>query len=327
MESFLKKLGAKPIKQTRFPEADPQELVLADEQDSLSAEFSGHLDLSIGDDESTKNALTVQNDAKAPHVIPFEGDKDGGGTQVHFEVTSADVVQDQRSSYVVYTILIASHHHGVEKVPTQVEKRYSDFAVLNDRLRKAFPRQMSDIAFPKKVLLGNFSSRTIARRSRAFEQYLFHIFSIYQLRYSEEFADFFFQSEFRAASAFLCEEQYSQAIPLFEKCLPIAEKLIGGRHRKVVFILCALIVCYHSLENLVSACRYAEFALICQHENVNSDLCISVVKLYVRLCWSLGKDKQDLEKRLEQYKWKNIDIDRVPDLKEVVKQQCLFGCV
>ena len=61
MESFLKKLGARNIKQTRFPEADPQELVLADEQDSLTSENLGHLNLSIGDDDITKNAVNVQN--------------------------------------------------------------------------------------------------------------------------------------------------------------------------------------------------------------------------------------------------------------------------
>ena len=227
----------------------------------------------------------------------------------------------------MYTILIASHHHGVEKVPTQVEKRYSDFALLNDRLRKTFPRLMNDIAFPKKVLLGNFSSEIIARRSRAFEQYLFHVFSVYQLRYSEEFADFFFQSDARSASALLCEEQYSQAISLFEKCLPIAEKLIGGWHPNVLFILSALIVCYYSLENLSSASRYSEFALQCLGEGCNSDLCISLVKHSVWLCWSLGKDKQDLEKRLDEYRSKKIDIDRVPDLKEVVKQLCRSECV
>jgi len=84
-----------------------------------------------------------------------------------------------------------------ENTPAKIIRRYSDFSRLNTALRRQYPALMRDISFPGKRLSGNFKSSTIAQRSRAFEQYLTHIFAVGALRTSAELADFLYSDDLR----------------------------------------------------------------------------------------------------------------------------------
>jgi PX domain len=81
----------------------------------------------------------------------------------------------------VYTILII-RSAAVDNAPAKINRRYSDVSRLHNSLRRTFPTLMRDIRLPPKQLSGNYKPETIARRSRAFEQYLGHVFSIDALR-------------------------------------------------------------------------------------------------------------------------------------------------
>ncbi|KAM7410745.1 hypothetical protein PAMA_020944 [Pampus argenteus] len=98
-----------------------------------------------------------------------------------FEVTDASVVQDGSSKYVLYTIHVIQSG-GSDKTPAIITRRYSDFQRLHAMLRRNHGDQMERVCFPRKKLRRNFTAETIAKRSRAFEQYLSHLCSLAALR-------------------------------------------------------------------------------------------------------------------------------------------------
>ena len=125
--------------------------------------------------------------------------------------------------FQVYTVSIRSPAH-LDNSPSNIDKRYSEFEHLNQVLRKKFPNHMQEIAFPRKQLTGNFKAETIAQRSRAFEQYLAHLFSINSIRISEEFTAFFYGKDLKVALNLLIAKQYTHAISAFKS----ADSSISG---------------------------------------------------------------------------------------------------
>ncbi|ESO87798.1 hypothetical protein LOTGIDRAFT_127188, partial [Lottia gigantea] len=223
-------------------------------------------------------------------------------------------------SFQLYTIQISSHTEDSDI--SCIERRFSDFEKLNAVLRKRFPDQMEAVAFPRKVLMGNFRQATIATRSRAFEQYLSHLYAIYQIRYSRDFLEFFLLDSLRDGYKNLQQENYTNAIANLEYCLPLTEKLYGNTNSTVINILCALAICYKSLDRPHISQKYSEAAVMCYDEDDCDETYVAVLILTIRLCWELGKDKQDLELKLQKVKDKNIDIDNIPELKLICKQRC-----
>lgn len=305
--------------------SDQEELAsLADEVDDDSFATLGTLSFSEDEDgRNSSNNTTYpirKESSRSPEPVPFDGQYNGT-ERVTFEVTSADKVKNGRSTFVMYTVLI-SKNSGIEKIPTMIEKRYSDFDRLNNRLRKKFPYKMEEISFPKKLLTGNFTSETIAHRSRAFEQYLTHLFCISEVRYSEEFANFFYLKELHVAYSLMFECKYSEAIPILEKCLPVQEKVHSDMHPDVLLTLCAIAACYHQLERPYMAQRYAETALGCIHNsNRHTDeaILVALLQLSIRVCWTLGKDKRDLESQLQVLRQQGVIVENARPLMDVVK--------
>ncbi|CAJ1099383.1 sorting nexin-20 [Octopus vulgaris] len=303
--------------------SDQEELAsLADEMDDDN--FANLGTLSFSEDEEARNSATdiVKTEpASYPDRVPFDGQY-YGNERVNFEVTSADKVKQGRSSFVMYTVLI-SKNSGIDKMPTMIEKRYSDFAKLHHRLKKKIPHKMEDIFFPKKLLTGNFTSETIARRSRAFEQYLTHIFSISEIRYSEEFANFFYLKELQTAYSLINDHKYSQAIPLMEKYLPIQEKVHSDAHPDVMLTLCAIAACYHQLDRPYMAHRYAETALNCMQnfDIVDNTIYVALLQLSIRVCWTLGKDKRNMEAQLQNLHKQGIVTENTCSLMDIVKSR------
>ncbi|XP_050396137.1 sorting nexin-20 [Patella vulgata] len=312
--SFLKKLSSRrPERFLDSVDIDPQELDLADDQDEFIDEFAGTLNLTLPDDDVNNE------DIRASHILRFNGRRNTGCNAV-FEVMSADIVKENRSSYVLYTIQISSHTGDIDI--SCIERRFSDFEKLNTVLRKRFPDQMEMVAFPRKVLVGNFRQATIATRSRAFEQYLSHLYAIYQIRYCRDFLEFFLLDFLRDGYKHLQQERHRDAIKNLEYCLPITEKLYGNTNSTVINILCALVVCYQSIERLRIAQKYSEAAVLCFDEDDGDETYIAVLIQAIRLSWELGKDKQDLELKLQKIKNKNIDVETIPELKLICKQRC-----
>lgn len=209
----------------------------------------------------------------------------------------------------------------VEKTSTFIKKRYSDFECLHKALKKRFPNHVNSLVFPQKLLMGNFSSETIAKRSRAFEQYLSHLYSIFDIRYCPEFAHFFTGDSYAQAMELFVEGKHEEAIPVLETYLPVMEKLYGNSHSRIGHVVCSLVVCYSRTDRPDIAEAYARLAIECLPE---SSLTVPLLKTAIWLCWKLKKDKQDLEHRLDKIRSSGINVDDVKDLEHILLHQLKF---
>lgn len=203
-------------------------------------------------------------------------------------------------------------------MPAKIEKRYTDFSALNAALRKRYPQFMKEIAFPSKRISGNFRADTIACRSRAFEQYLSHLFSIEAIRTSTEFTDFFYGNSLREGYRLIQNARYVDAIPLLLTTWKLQTKLLGDYHFHAISTLCAVVTCYAALEQDRQAETYAELALESIASNDQNQHLVPLLKLSIRLCWKLGKDKKKLESRLKTLQERGADVDGAPSLLEQV---------
>ncbi|KAG9510685.1 Sorting nexin-20 [Fragariocoptes setiger] len=121
--------------------------------------------------------------------------------------------------YVSYSILVKLTP-GLDRHPSVVERRFSDFLNLFQALRYepslARILDYSNINFPKKIIVGNFSANNIAERSVEFERLLHLCVSETKIRHSTAFVSFLFEKELREAQRLyvnneFCEAQYFQA--------------------------------------------------------------------------------------------------------------------
>jgi len=96
--------------------------------------------------------------------------------------------------------------------PAKISRRYSNFSRLNTALRRQYPALMRDIKFPGKRLRGNFKPKTIAQRSRAFEQYLTNVFAVGALRTSTELAEFLYGDDLREAYRLIVDDDCGGAL-------------------------------------------------------------------------------------------------------------------
>lgn len=218
-----------------------------------------------------------------------------------------------------YTVLINPHKEALKSAQSVIIRRYSDFEQLHHQLKKRFPAIISHISFPRKILTGNFTSETIAKRSTAFEQYLTHLFSVFEIRYSSEFMEFFIRDDFSIAISFFINKEFSNAALNFERTVPVLQKLYGNSHPLVFHCLCGLVVSYMSMEKYPVAHTCAEMALQ-YSETVDVETLTSLIVTNIRLCWTLGKDKQEWEKKLESMRSLGVAVNSVQDLHDVMRK-------
>lgn len=128
-----------------------------------------------------------------------------------FEVTDASVVQDGSSKYVLYTVHVIQSG-GSDKTPAIITRRYSDFQRLHATLRRNHGDQMERVCFPRKKLRRNFTAETIAKRSRAFEQYLSHLCSLSALRGALCVRQFFYLSDLQTGQLLIRVGRYQEAL-------------------------------------------------------------------------------------------------------------------
>jgi len=121
--------------------------------------------------------------------------------------------------------------------PTKITRRYSDFHHLNTALRRQFPALMHDIVFPGKKLSGNFKPSTIAQRSRAFEQYLTHVFAIAALRTSAELAEFLYGHDLHEGYRYIVDGDYRGALVPLRSAWRLQAHLHGDTDPEVSAVL------------------------------------------------------------------------------------------
>ena len=212
---------------------------------------------------------------------------------------------------------------GINTADAVIQRRYSDFERLHTSLRKKFPNELRGISFPKKMITGNFKAETIAQRSRAFEQYLCHVYSISVLRLSRPFIAFFYEEDLYKAYEHICARNYQTSLTMLKSSLLLQQRLQGESHEEVIATLCALVAVHAEMEQDHVAQGYAEAVFQCLGNDDSNPCLPSLLQLSIRLCWKLGKEKKDLEARQQKLKEGGLNIDNIPSLLTLVKER--FG--
>nr|XP_021139462.1 sorting nexin-21 [Columba livia] len=104
------------------------------------------------------------------------------------------------------------------------------------------------VAFPRKRLRRNFTAETIAKRSRAFEQFLSHLHSIAEIRRSPEFLEFFFLQDLQAAQRLTCTGMYREALATWANAYRLQDRLGVCSTGRFLLTLAGLAVCHQELE-------------------------------------------------------------------------------
>ena len=158
---------------------------------------------------------------------------------------------------------------------------------------------MSEVIFPRKQLLGNFKPQTIAERSRKFEQFLCHLVHIPEVRLSKPFKTFFTSEVLSNTNKLFHARDYNKCVPLLRRVLQLQKKLYGDFDMQTVKTLCALTVCFLETGCKSEAQLCSEFAASCLRNSHDDQLLVPLLQLSIRLCWELGRNKQELEQHLE----------------------------
>ncbi|NXK32892.1 SNX21 protein, partial [Piprites chloris] len=239
-----------------------------------------------------------------------------------FEVTSASVVSERSSKYVLYTIYLIRTGQ-FDKAPATIARRYSDFEQLNRRLRCRFSCDMAGVAFPRKRLRRNFTAETIAKRSRAFEQFLSHLHSIDEIRRSPEFLEFFFLPDLRAAQRLTCTGMYREALATWANAYRLQDRLGVCSSGRFLLTLAGLAVCHQELDQLGEAHGCCEQALQLLEAQGSHPLLGPFLQAHVHLAWKVGKDKRRSEARLQDLREAGLPLQQQPSLKECLIKEPL----
>ncbi|XP_050089303.1 sorting nexin-21 isoform X1 [Anopheles aquasalis] len=224
--------------------------------------------------------------------------------------------------YVVYVVNVREDGHPRDPRPTSIDRRYTHFLKLYEGLRKDHPTLVQGVAFPKKVLMGNFTPELIGERSGAFELFLDHIMSVPLLRESEHFLEFLQHDELTRACQLLDERRNEQAVPLLENSFRLLNKLFLDKSKAVLLLLCRLVVaCTSSPIPHAAAEQWAELALrrfehVCDTELLV--LYIPLLQTCLHLWWQRGRDRTLLEERLNEMGKKGIKVKGGPTLGQAI---------
>ncbi|XP_030913928.1 sorting nexin-21, partial [Geospiza fortis] len=164
------------------------------------------------------------------------------------------------------------------------------------RLRCRFSCDMASVAFPRKRLRRNFTAETIAKRSRAFEQFLSHLHSIDEIRRSPEFLEFFFLPDLQAAQRLTCTGMYREALATWANAYRLPDRLGGGSSRRALQLLEA---------------------------QGSHPLLGPFLQAHVHLAWKVGKDKRRSEARLQDLREAGLLLQQQPSLKECLIKEPL----
>uniref|UniRef100_A0A8C8S3P6 Sorting nexin family member 21 n=1 Tax=Pelusios castaneus TaxID=367368 RepID=A0A8C8S3P6_9SAUR len=327
------------------PEAEefPESSELEDDTDGLSTRFSGTLSFTSNEEEEEGSeglpeAMGVaENGDQSPSPAEHQGSNllprqlqdfwrrscsSLVPQRLLFEVTSASVVSEHSSKYVLYTIyLICSGQF--DKTPATIVRRYSDFERLNRRLRRQFSCDMASVSFPRKRLRRNFTAETIAKRSRAFEQFLAHLHSITEIRRSSDFLEFFFLGDLQAAQRLTCTGMYREALATWSNAYRLQDKLGVCNSGRFLLTLAGLAVCHQELDELSEAHCYCEQALQLLEAQESHPLLEPFLQAHIHLSWKVGKDKRQSEARLQMLQETGVTLQQPPTLKEFLIKETL----
>lgn len=211
-----------------------------------------------------------------------------------------------------------------DRQPAQISRRYSDFERLHRNLQRQFRGPMAAISFPRKRLRRNFTAETIARRSRAFEQFLGHLQAVPELRHAPDLHDFFVLPELRRAQSLTCTGLYREALALWANAWQLQTQLgtPSGPDRPLL-TLAGLAVCHQELEDPGEARACSEKALQLLGDKRPHPFLAPFLEAHVRLSWRLGLDKRQTEAQLQSLQEAGLTPIPPPSLKELLIKEVL----
>ncbi|XP_061781775.1 sorting nexin-21 [Nerophis lumbriciformis] len=269
----------------------------------------------------------------------------GGGSPAHkmhrqadglsFEVTDASVVQDGSSKYVLYTVHVVQSG-GSDKTPAVITRRYSDFRRLHATLRRRHGDQMERVVFPRKKMRKNFTAETIAKRSRAFEQYLSHLCALSGLGGALCVRQFFYLADLQTGQLLIRVGRYQEALGPLLNAKRLQDKLGGAipcdpdcpappppGSSHWLFTLVGLACCFQEVDQQEEARDHVDRALRLlapAGEKPGPDrphpLLLPLLRAAVRLSWQTGRDKRRWEELLRALEEQWAGLGDQPSIKE-----------
>lgn len=255
----------------------------------------------------TKKPLPLGEGLITRFEIPFARICGGSGGE------NSEGENNSSKKYVVYDVSCRQDTNSQEdKNPTTIERRYTDFLKLYEALKKQQPQFIANIAFPKKRIMGNFTSSVICERSVAFENFLDFILSLSDLRESDHFLSFLQDDELTKACRLIDERRNELAIPILENSFQLLNKVFLDKSRPVLLILCRLVAaCTLSPIPHPSSIKFTDIALR-RFEHVSDTellvLYIPLLQTASYLYWQKGMDASAINERLEEMGRKGIKI-------------------
>lgn len=208
-----------------------------------------------------------------------------------------------------------------DSYPSTIERRYTHFYNLHNDLKSEFPQLMSSVSFPKKVLLGNFDNKLISDRSTGFEALLKYITNESKLRNSNALLKFLQDIELEKVKAILEQKQFSEAYPLLESNFRLLNKVYTDRSPAVLLSLCRLLACSTMIPGSPNAQKWADLVLH-RYEGVSDsdllELYVPLLKTCLKVWWQLGRDREILERRLEDLKKQGFKVTEDISLLDAV---------
>ncbi|XP_066479906.1 sorting nexin-21 [Tiliqua scincoides] len=234
-----------------------------------------------------------------------------------FEVTSTSVVSERNSKYVLYTVYLIQTGH-FDRAPAMIARRYSDFERLHRCLRHHFSSDLASVSFPRKRLRHNFAAKTIAKRSRAFEQFLAHLHSLPEIRRSAEYLEFFFLRDLQGAQQLTCSGKYQEALLAWTNARRLQDKLGACHSGHFLLTLAGLAVCQQELAQFGAAHASCEQALQLLEAQDRHPLLVPFLQTHLHLAWLLGLDKGRAEAWLRDLQEASRAGPQPPSLKELL---------
>lgn len=298
--------------------------------DTLNAATGGSDAVEDDDPDSPVEAFE-QNIWKRPSSRPLPKD---GSVALCFEIPYARVLpapsgangngaaSSSGKKFVAYDVSVRKDSAEPDPNPTSIERRYTHFLKLYDGLRKEHSQLLQSVAFPKKVLVGNFSAELVGERSAAFESFLDYIVSVPSLRDSEHFLEFLQCDELRRACQLVDERRNEFAVPILENTFRVLNKIFLDKSKCVLLLLCRLVAaCTTSPIPHPLAEQWAELALRRYEHVCDTDLLVLYIPLLqtcLHLWWQRGRDRSLLEERLDQMGKKGIKVKGGPTLTQAL---------
>ncbi|XP_068621322.1 sorting nexin-20 [Battus philenor] len=242
-----------------------------------------------------------------------------------FEIVSSRTVEggDNEKKFVAYMMQVRQDVGMLDPDPANVERRYTHFLDLYNGLKKEYPILLNNIAFPRKMVMGNFEPNLISTRCSAFESLLNLIASESRLRDAPATISFFQDIELKEAKRLLDEGKFDQALSVLESSFKLLNKVYTDRSRVVLSVLCRIVACAGSSGGALAGPveRWAQLALRRYEAVSDSDLLIIYIPLLhtcISIWETLGRDKSKLIEELNGLRKRGMKVDSVPSLMDAV---------